>query len=75
MKYGINDFEEKDTFYSDFVDSAVYSMYAIKYAQIIDDYYLLCVKKKPWWLPNKLYKFLLKNILVLINFKATNNNK
>jgi len=38
-------------------------------AETINAYYLLCIKKKPKYLPNFLWHFLIKRIIVLANFR------
>ena len=46
-------------------------MIAGNQARTIDGYVRLYLKKKPWWLPSKLYRFLLSKVLVLAYFKKS----
>lgn len=44
-------------------------MIAGNQAKTIDGYVRLYVKKKPWYLPNKVYLYILSKVLVLAFFK------
>lgn len=63
-----NYLKETDPKHSDFVDSFAY-LIAAQEAKLRDDYILLYVKKKPWYLPKSLYEWILRKVLVLANFK------
>lgn len=36
--------------------------------QILDDFFILHIKKQPKWIPNFIYKYILRKILVLDRF-------
>lgn len=53
---------------SDLIDSLAY-MWASKIFKYKEDYTLLYIKPKPKYLPSFLYKWLLKKLLVLAEFR------
>jgi len=63
MKYTLSD--ER---HSDFVDAYAY-MIAGKEMEMRESYILLHIKAKPWWLPERLYKWILSKVLNLNEFK------
>ena len=66
----INKLKLKETSkdHSDMVDSFAYMM-AAQEAALREQYVLLHIKKKPWYLPELFYKFILQKVLVLSSFK------
>ena len=51
-----------------FVDSVAYMVAGME-AKLLNDYCLLYIKQRPWWLPEIVYRWMLKRILVLAHFK------
>jgi hypothetical protein len=46
-------------------------MVAKKEVEAIDEYFILHVKERPWWMPNKVYEWILGRLLVLNRFQKT----
>jgi len=46
-------------------------MIASNKAKVVDGYVQLYLKKKPWWLPSKLYRWILSKVLVLAYFRES----
>ena len=65
------DLFETDPRHSHMVDSFAYAI-AAKEAKRLDDYVLAYVTKKPWWMPDALYRFIISKVLVLVHFKENN---
>ena len=59
---------DTDQRHSDFIDAYAY-MIAMQMAKIREDYILLYIKKKPKYMPNFLYKWLIKSFVVVAEFK------
>ncbi len=57
-----------DPKHSDMIDSIAY-MIAAEEAKITDEFILLHVKKRPWWMPERLYRFIIRQVLVMAKFK------
>lgn len=55
--------------HSDMIDSLMFA-FASQEAKLRDEYILLYVKKKPWYIPDFIYKWFLKKFLVLSSFKS-----
>jgi len=70
MKTIYNYIENTDPRHSDLIDSRAY-MFACQEAKFRDEYLLLYIKKKPYWLPNFIYEWLLSKLFVLAYFKRT----
>ncbi len=70
MKYmNIKDYlKETDPRHTHMIDSVMY-MFAVHEAEVRNCYLLLYVKKKPWWMPEFVYRFILKRVLILNEFK------
>lgn len=60
---------ETDEKHCDMVDAYAY-MIAAQYAKLRDDYFFLYIKKKPWYIPQWLYKWFIKMFVVVVNFKT-----
>jgi len=60
--------KDTDKKHSDFIDAYAY-MIAAQEADLLNKYVLLHIKKKPWFLPKKLYDWILSKILVLSTFQ------
>lgn len=60
--------KDTDKRHSDLIDSIAY-MFANREAEFIDRYMLLFVKKKPTWIPDFVYRWMMKKILVVVEFK------
>ena len=59
---------ETDKKHSDFVDAIAYAI-AGRMIKMRDEYLLLYVKSKPWFIPEFIYKWILKKLLVIAEFK------
>ncbi len=57
---------------TDFVDAIAYRLISRK-SWMIDEYVQFRVKQKPWWLPEFIYEFLLKNLIELCYFEKIIN--
>ena len=65
----IKDFLEKtDSRHSDVIDSYAY-LIASQMAKLRDEYVLIYIKKKPKYLPDFLYKWIVKKIVVIAEFR------
>lgn len=53
----------------DRLDTMIYMVSSRKVNIIMDDYISCHIKKKPKFMPNFIYKYLLKKLFVLDNFK------
>lgn len=54
--------------HSDMVDAMAY-MWAAQEFKWREEYTLLYLQKRPWWLPKHLYKWIVSKIVVLAYFK------
>lgn len=59
--------KETDSRHSDMVDAFAYRI-AAEMAKIHNDYFLIHIKKCPWWLPEFVYKWILSKVLELSRF-------
>jgi len=59
---------DTDPKHSHMLDSIAY-MYAAHEAKLTNEYILMFIKAKPWWLPKWLYHKLLSLVVNLANFK------
>lgn len=59
---------DTDSRHSDMVVSIAY-MIASQYAKLHEDYVLLHISKKPWYIPEFVFKWVLKKVLVINRFK------
>lgn len=62
-----NYLKETDKKHSDLIDSMAY-MWSSQIFKFKEDYMLLYIKKKPKYIPNFMYKWILKKVVVLAEF-------
>lgn len=72
IDYKFKVIEDTDKTPNQLIDDYVY-LKAKEEAEIIDAYLLLHIKQRPWYIPEFIYKFILKKILVMNRF--TKNEK
>lgn len=56
--------------HSHMVDAMCYSLIAEREARLMNEYVLLHIRQKPWWIPNVFYRWILSKLLVLNRFKT-----
>ena len=51
-----------------FIDSVAYMVAGME-VELINNYCLMYVKRRAWWLPEPIYKWFLRQFIVLVYFK------
>ena len=59
---------KSDELHDDWLEGLAYKI-AAEYAKLREDYVLLYIKKRPKWLPEIIYRWILGKVLVLANFR------
>lgn len=54
--------------HDDLIDSMAYMVAGLE-ARMRNEYCLMYVNARPWWLPDFIYKWILKKVLVMANFR------